>query len=69
VILRFTSTPSEEEKEEAIRFCASIAAKYSKNSNNPGQRVDYTLRKYVSSIKGGEANVTYKEFKSTSAAE
>ena len=68
VILRFTSTPSEEEKEEAIRFCASLAVKYSKNSNNPGQRVDYTPRKYVSPIKGGEANVTYKEFKSVSAA-
>jgi len=68
VILRFASTPSEEEKEEAIRFCASIAAKYSKNSNNPGQRVDYTLRKYVSPVKGGEANVTYREFKSILAS-
>ena len=67
VILRFTSTPTEEEKEEAIKFCASLAAKYSRKGNNPGQRVDYTLRKYVSPIKGGEANVTYKNFSSINA--
>ena len=69
VILRFTSAPTEEEKDKAIKFCASLAAKYSKNGNNPGQRVDYTLRKYVSPIKGGEANVTYKNFKSIAAGE
>jgi predicted ribosome quality control (RQC) complex YloA/Tae2 family protein len=67
VILRFTSTPAEEEKDEAIKFCASIAAKYSRNGNSPGQRVDYTLRKFVSPIKGGEANVTYRNFKSIAA--
>lgn len=67
VILRFTSTPTEEEKEEAIKFCASLAAKYSRKGNNPGQRVDYTLRKYVSPIKGGEANVTYRNFSSINA--
>ncbi len=67
VILRFTSAPTEEEKDKALQFCASLAAKYSKNGNNPGQRVDYTLRKYVSPIKGGEANVTYREFKSVAA--
>ena len=44
-----------------------IAAKYSRNGNNPGQRVDYTLRKYVSPIKGGEANVTYRNFSSINA--
>lgn len=64
VILRFTKAPNEEEKEEAISFCASLAAKYSRNGDNPGQRVDYTLRKYVSPVKGGEANVTYREFRS-----
>ncbi len=67
VILRFTSAPTEEENKEAVEFCASLAAKYSKNGNNSGQRVDYTLRKYVSSIKGGEANVTYRNFRSISA--
>lgn len=67
VILRFTSAPTEEENDEAVRFCASLAAKYSKNGDNPGQRVDYTLRKYVSPIKGGEANVTYRNFSSISA--
>jgi len=69
VILRFTSAPTEEEKDKAIKFCASLAAKYSKNGNNSGQRVDYTLRKYVSPIKGGEANVTYKNFESIAAGE
>ena len=67
VILRFTSAPTEEEKDKAIKFCASLAAKYSRNGDNPGQRVDYTLRKYVSPIKGGEANVTYRNFSSISA--
>jgi len=69
VILRFTSAPTEEEKDKAIKFCASLAAKYSKNGNNSGQRVDYTLRKYVSPIKGGEANVTYRNFSSIAAGE
>ena len=69
VILRFTSAPTEEEKDKAIKFCASLAAKYSRNGDNPGQRVDYTLRKYVSPIKGGEANVTYRNFKSIAAGE
>ncbi|MEA4871412.1 MAG: NFACT family protein [Synergistaceae bacterium] len=69
VILRFTSAPTEEENKEAVEFCASLAAKYSKNGNNSGQRVDYTLRKYVSSIKGGEANVTYRNFSSIAAGE
>ena len=67
VILRFTSAPTEEENDEAVRFCASLAAKHSKNGNDPGQRVDYTLRKYVSPIKGGEANVTYRNFSSINA--
>lgn len=66
VILRFTSVPTEEERDDAIMFCAGLAAKYSKGGG-PGQRVDYTLRKYVSPIKGGEANVTYREFKSVIA--
>ncbi len=69
VILRFTSAPTEEEKDKAIKFCASLAAKYSRNGDNPGQRVDYTLRKYVSPIKGGEANVTYRNFSSIAAGE
>lgn len=67
VILRFTAPPTEEEKEKALKFCASLAAKYSKNGNAPGQRVDYTPRKYVSPIRGGEANVTYRNFKSLAA--
>ena len=67
VILRFTSTPTEEEREEAIKICASMAAKYSRKGNDPGRRVDYTLRKYVSPIKGGEANVTYRNFSSINA--
>lgn len=69
VILRFTTAPSEEEKDSAIEFCASMASKYSKTGNAPGQRVDYTLRKYVSPIKGGEASVVYKNFKTISAGE
>ncbi|HPX03764.1 MAG TPA: NFACT family protein [Synergistaceae bacterium] len=67
VILRFTSTPTEEERDKAIRFCASLAAKYSRNGGSPGQRVDYTLRKFVSPIRGGEANVTYRNFSSIAA--
>lgn len=67
VILRYNSTPTDEEREQAINFCASLAARYSKGRENAAQRVDYTLRKHVSPIKGGVANVTYKEFKSVTA--
>ena len=56
------------EFEELAAFCASLAVFYSKAKNEPRHRVDYTRRKYVSPIRGGEANVTYKEF-STIAGE
>ncbi|MCE5200943.1 MAG: NFACT family protein [Synergistaceae bacterium] len=67
VILRYTSAPTAEEEEDAIMFCSSLAAYFSKGRGNAGQRVDYTLRKHVSPIRGGEANVTYREFKSVTA--
>lgn len=67
VILRCNGTPSEEENALALRFTASLAAWFSKARENAAPRVDYTRRKYVAAIKGGTANVTYKEFKSFSA--
>ncbi len=67
VILRYNSVPTEEERLTAVKFCSSLAAHFSKGRNNPGQRVDYTQRKYVSPIRGGEANVTYREFQSITA--
>lgn len=68
VILRPTAALTGGEFEELAAFCASLAVFYSKAKNEPRRRVDYTRRKYVSPIRGGEANVTYKEF-STVAGE
>lgn len=68
VIMRATSALTDEEFEELAAFCASLAVFYSKAKAEPRHRVDYTRRKYVSPIRGGEANVTYKEF-STLAGE
>ena len=67
VILRITGAADDEEQELLYKFCASLAANYSKAHSSARQRVDYTLRKHVSPIKGGEANVTYKEFSTMSA--
>ena len=67
-IMRQTSALTDEEFEELAAFCASLAVFYSKAKAEPRHRVDYTRRKYVSPIRGGEANVTYKEF-STIAGE
>lgn len=67
VILRYNATPSEEEQSLAVKFASSLAAWFSKARESAAPRVDYTRRKYVSAIKGGLANVTYKEFKSFSA--
>ena len=62
VILRPLSTLAEDELNAFKDFCASLAAYYSKARESSRQRVDYTRRRYVSPIRGGEANVTYKEF-------
>ena len=67
-IMRQTSALTDEEFEELAAFCASLAVFYSKAKAEARHRVDYTRRKYVSPIRGGEANVTYKEF-STIAGE
>lgn len=67
VILRFNIAPGEKQILDAIDFCASLAAWYSKARESGKVRVDFTKRKYVSPIKGGIANVTYKEFESTNA--
>ena len=67
VILRYNYDPSEEERDTAVEFCASLAVYFSKARGNNIQRVDYTKRKYVSAIRGGEANVTYREFQSVTA--
>jgi len=67
VILRYNDAPSDEQREQAVKFCASLAAHYSKGRDNMSQRVDYTLRKHVAPIRGGEAHVTYKEFSSVTA--
>lgn len=65
VILRFKNTPRDDQYEQALKFSASLAAWSSKARESLSARVDYTRRKHVSAIKGGIANVTYKEFKST----
>lgn len=62
VILRPLSALAEDELNAFKDFCASLAAYYSKARESSRQRVDYTRRRYVSPIRGGEANVTYKEF-------
>lgn len=62
VILRPTAALTGDEFEKLAAFCASLAVFYSKAKNETRRRVDYTRRKYVSPIRGGEANVTYKEF-------
>ena len=62
VIMRANAALTDGEFEELAAFCASLAVFYSKAKNEPRHRVDYTRRKYVSPIRGGEANVTYKEF-------
>lgn len=67
VILRFKSTPSEGQYDSALKFGASLAAWFSKARESASARVDYTRRKHVSAIKGGIANVTYREFKSITA--
>lgn len=67
VVLRYTAALSPEEEEEAVMFCASLAAHYSKGGGDDARRVDYTLRKHVSPIKGMEAGVTYRNFRSVTA--
>lgn len=67
VILRFSGTPGEAERSLAIKFCASLAAWFSKARENAKVRVDCAQKKHVSAIKGGTAEVTYREFKSISA--
>lgn len=64
VILRFSREPSDGQRRGALRFCASLAVWFSKARENGRARVDFTSRKYVSSIKGSIAGVTYKEFDS-----
>ena len=68
VILRTLTALSEEELAELKDFCASLAVYYSKAREVPRQRVDYTQRRYVSPIRGGDANVTYKEFSTLTAS-
>jgi predicted ribosome quality control (RQC) complex YloA/Tae2 family protein len=67
VVLRYTAAPSPEEEDKAVMFCASLAAHYSKGGGDDARRVDYALRKHVSPIKGKEAGVTYRNFKSIMA--
>lgn len=64
VILRAAAQTPEDEHRELLEFCASLALFYSSAKETPRARVDYTKRKYVSPIRGGVANVTYKEFSS-----
>lgn len=64
VILRPAPGLSISESTYLINLCASFAVRYSKGNGNNGARVDYTQRKYVTAIKGGVANVTYREFSS-----
>ncbi len=68
VILRPLTALSEEESASLKAFCASLAAYHSKFKAASRLRVDYTKRRYVSPIRGGEANVTYKEFSTISAS-
>lgn len=68
VILRIADTLSEDEEDTMKRFCASLAVCHSKARNSARFRVDYTKKKFVSPIRGGIANVTYKEFSSITAS-
>jgi len=63
VILRYTRDATEEEKQFAEKFCASLATCFCKTPVY-GLRVDYCQRKHVTGIPGQTANVTYKEFES-----
>ncbi len=64
VILRMTTSVTQERLSELQEECASFAATYSKAKGQAGTRVDYCPRKYVTPIQGGIANVTYKNFSS-----
>ncbi len=66
VILRPKAALGDGEFERLAAFCASLAVFYSKAKDEARHRVDYTRRKYVSPIRGGEANVTYREFSTIS---
>lgn len=63
VILRYTREATEDEKQFAEKFCASLATCFCKTPVY-GLRVDYCGRKHVTGIPGQTANVTYKEFES-----
>ena len=62
VILRISQQTSENELERLKQFCASLAVFYSKAKGETNVRVDFTMKKYVTPIRGGVANVTYREF-------
>ncbi len=64
VILRITTSVTQERLSELQEKCASFASVYSKAKGQAGTRVDYCARKYVTPIQGGIANVTYKNFSS-----
>ncbi|MBR4401557.1 MAG: NFACT family protein [Synergistes sp.] len=64
VILRVSVPMPEDELGGLMEFCASLALFYSRMKESTRSRVDHTKRKYVSPIRGGVANVTYKEFSS-----
>ena len=64
VILRKTAPLPGGESGGLMEFCASLALFYSRLKEAARARVDHTKRKYVSPIRGGTANVTYKEFSS-----
>ncbi|MDO4987675.1 MAG: NFACT family protein [Synergistes sp.] len=62
IILRISQQTSENEIERLKQFCASLAVFYSKAKGETNVRVDFTMKKYVTPIRGGIANVTYREF-------
>ena len=62
VILRIGTSVTQDRLSELHNECANYAATYSKAKGQPGTRVDYCKRKYVTPIQGGIANVTYKNF-------
>ncbi|MCF0247635.1 MAG: NFACT family protein [Synergistes sp.] len=68
VILRRTAAMSDDEFEMLKSFCASLAVSFGKARGADRHRVDYTFRRYVAPIRGGEANVTYKEFSTVMGA-
>lgn len=64
VILRSSASSEPLNDETILKVCSSLAVYYSKAKGSNNVRVDYTLKKHVSSIRESVSGVTYRNFKS-----